>query len=162
MMYIPKDKDGDPVPDRLCVIKQYDGKWRILPRLLISHRMVKNRMKRKTRSDQQWGGKEGHQNINLALQDGTIQVIWSLEMRNGVICDFDAVSCFDCIPTNLRILVYKKAGVPSRVTSLFRKALIQGRYRPTTVYGPSPKLNRYTMDSPICRSRQGTLDGTSG
>ena len=79
-----------------------------------------------------------------------------------VICDFDEVSRFDCIPINIMILAYKKAGVPSRVTSLLGKALVRWRYHPTTMYRPSPKANWYTMDSPICGSGQGALDGTAG
>ena len=85
-----------------------------------------------------------------------------LERRNGVTCDFDAASCFDCVPNNVMLMSFAKAGTSRNTIKLLGKALARARYFPTKVFGPSRIMNKSTAEAPICGSGQGSTDGTAG
>ena len=61
--------------------------------------------------------------MGLALMDEVFTGILHMERRNGVTCDFAAVSCFDSFPNNLMCMAHAKAGTNRNVVNLLGKSL---------------------------------------
>ena len=133
-----------------------------MKRVLVAHRVVKAQERQWDVAEQQWGGGQGSQAIDLALLNKVHIGIIHMERRNGVTCDFDAASCFDCVPNNVMLMSFAKAGTSRNTVNLLGKALTRARYFPTTVFGPSRITNRSTEETPICGSGKGSTDGTAG
>ena len=126
-----------------------------MKRILVAHRVVNSQETQGNVAEYQWGGGQEKQAVDLALMDEVFTGILHTERWNGVTCDFDAASCFDCVPNNLMLMVYAKAGTNKNVVNLLGKSLQRAEYYPTMVHGPSRTPNKSTMEHSICGSGQG-------
>ena len=132
MIYIPKGSAEHPPINRLRMINQLDSELNLLIRILISRRVMQLSEDLNILTPEQWGGREGRQCVDLALNVELILTIIHLSRSNASMTDVDASACFDRISPSLLYLAYHKAGASKKAISLLGKALLRSKYYPTT------------------------------
>ena len=151
---------GSPPINRLRMLNQLDNELNLLYRILISRRVMSHSEDLLLLTPEQWGGREGKQCVDLALNVELLLTIIHLSRTNASMTDVDASACFDRIAPALMYLAYSKGGASRNTINLLGKALLRSRYFPTTSHGVSNRFNTHSPSSTFCGPGQDSCDCT--
>ncbi len=149
-------KPGQPYLHRLRPINLYESEVNALLKHMIAKVLIGHAEGNHLLHDAQWGSRPLRRATDALLQKMlTLEQVRMGRLILGIVY-LDAKACYDRIPSNLTMLVYKRFGLPDSLCELIKLMLDSSNFRIRTQLGVSKRSYRHTKDSPIYGNGQGS------
>jgi hypothetical protein len=135
-LFTQKEKNNFKI-HRLRFLHIIDAELNQIRRDIITRRLLANAERHNFISDNQYGGRQGREAIDIPTLTAWQMDIVYMSRSNIAYTDCDARACYDQIIPEFTALAQYQAGLPEKATQFFLNALKQMEYYMVTGYGPA-------------------------